>query len=672
MCGAILEEKAMLPHSAYPRHWRRRSADVGGLHLATENSGQGQGWMGGSSDQVETIFAELLSDMYTETLNSVNDNSLDSVPADLPESVRSRLIWSLDRWHFEPHLLPDEEVLACTLILFETLFRVEGMQDVIPLTMQQITSFIHHLRRIYRYENTYHNFEHALDVLQASQSYLKSAGMIPSPTILFEPNRLFKPKKAFDNGSLITSLGLRELFALYVAAIGHDVGHPGFTNGFMKNAKTPLSLVFDHTSALEQMHCQLLLRVMKHHGLGVLLDDPKHGSHFRKILWQSVLATDMGVHEAFMQRFKKLIDGESASLCYRQVTVCQAILKNADISNPTRPFLVSKHWANALMQEWTAQAHLEEEYQLQQTVMSSDDPLKEAESQIFFIGRFAKPLLELTVRAVPEMNMYHTHCKLNLQTWNKRKIELIKENASVVTTRQNSPLSSPPPLSASSSISPLSPPIPNSPRQSDSYLTAFPLTLPTYQPKGDESVHPYPPSSTTRSSDHESQPESPSECESVTSSMFSPISDTSSSRYPSTTSSTGNGHIQTQAQRNTKSHLLNVPNNHAAIRNASKMGSIGKQQQLKKKLSRNSWCATSTTSTLSTGLAAMFHSPPSPTSTSSSTSSPAIPALTKSNVDSMSPPSELTTTPVNSQDPTPPPSNGAFLMKRSITLQVSP
>jgi hypothetical protein len=30
--------------------WKRRSADVGGLHLATENSGQGQGWMGYSGE----------------------------------------------------------------------------------------------------------------------------------------------------------------------------------------------------------------------------------------------------------------------------------------------------------------------------------------------------------------------------------------------------------------------------------------------------------------------------------------------------------------------------------------------------------------------------------------------------------------------------------------------
>lgn len=85
--------------SNYVRDWRRRSADVGGLHLATENTGHGQGWMGGHPGEIEyvvaltkdsslsanegnnvfspsSMFAEMLSDMYTETLNSVNDNGL--------------------------------------------------------------------------------------------------------------------------------------------------------------------------------------------------------------------------------------------------------------------------------------------------------------------------------------------------------------------------------------------------------------------------------------------------------------------------------------------------------------------------------------------------------------------------------------------------------------------
>lgn len=41
--------------SANVKDWRRRSADIGGLHLATENSSQGQGWMGGQPGEIEYV-----------------------------------------------------------------------------------------------------------------------------------------------------------------------------------------------------------------------------------------------------------------------------------------------------------------------------------------------------------------------------------------------------------------------------------------------------------------------------------------------------------------------------------------------------------------------------------------------------------------------------------------
>jgi len=54
------------------------------------------------------------------------------------------------------------------------------------------------------------------------------------------------------------------------------------------------------------------------------------------------------------------------------------------------------------MEEWTAQASLEKHCQLPPTVKPSDgDPVSEAKGQVFFINAFAKPLLELTARAIP-------------------------------------------------------------------------------------------------------------------------------------------------------------------------------------------------------------------------------------------------------------------------------
>lgn len=105
----------------------------------------------------------------------------------------------------------------------------------------QISAFVHHLRQIYRYENTYHNFEHALDVLQATQCYLSTAKVVPPVTILLEPGRTWRSTRSQDDNSLIHTLGLRDLFALYIAAIGHDVGHPGLTNAFMVGPEPHLS-----------------------------------------------------------------------------------------------------------------------------------------------------------------------------------------------------------------------------------------------------------------------------------------------------------------------------------------------------------------------------------------------------------------------------------------------
>jgi len=56
-----------------PGQCRRRSVDVGGLALALENQGLGHGWGGWEErESGEVRYAELLSDMYTQTQSTVN------------------------------------------------------------------------------------------------------------------------------------------------------------------------------------------------------------------------------------------------------------------------------------------------------------------------------------------------------------------------------------------------------------------------------------------------------------------------------------------------------------------------------------------------------------------------------------------------------------------------
>ncbi|KAF5357004.1 hypothetical protein D9756_006482 [Leucocoprinus leucothites] len=391
------------------------------------------------------------------------------------------------------------------------------MLDVIP-------RFIAHIRQLYRWQNHYHNFEHALDVLQAIHCYLRAAGMVPSVSLLLTdvdaPGGMWSSAREHDSGPLVTCLMPQEIFALYLAAIGHDVGHPGFNNPFMKNADTPLSQVYDNQSALEQMHSYLLLMAMRQYGLGSLLDDPKSGYLFRKILKGSVLATDMGVHQAFMETLKQVLDGTTEASngivnwhtqkCTRQVFVCQLLLKNADISNPCRPFLVSKQWASALQEEWACQYKFENFLQLQHTVNPSNGPLAEANSQVFFTKHIAKPLVDMTTIAIPELKQYSYHCAENLREW-ERILQELKEAPvidSVSTTPSISGSSTNPSSSSTSSSSSQIPPLSpsDSPTRQDfnTSSTATP-NIPPYTnhhtnehvPLQSSSISPIPMSTTT-------------------------------------------------------------------------------------------------------------------------------------------------------------------------------
>ena len=180
--------------------------------------------------------------------------------------------------------------------------------------------------------------------------------------------------------------------------------------------------VYDDKSVLEQMHYALMTSIMRTTGLAVLLDRPVSGQSFRKMMNMIVIATDMGVHAEFMERFQKMIDGAVEDELQRRVLVCQAIIKCADISNPvcqetpatrvhsscdahaiyqSRPYIVSQDWAAALESEWASQQLLEQHLHLPTSVRPASDDLSEVNTQLFFIKTFARPLFELTAKGIP-------------------------------------------------------------------------------------------------------------------------------------------------------------------------------------------------------------------------------------------------------------------------------
>ncbi|KAF8579226.1 HD-domain/PDEase-like protein [Ramaria rubella] len=588
----------LTPAHALSSILRRRSVDTGGLNLAVNDhagSGSGRGY-GGWVEQTQEApgsidVAELVIAMREETNSVINQaypaTSTTIRPSSETDAQRESYIRKLATWHFDASHLPHDQVLLCTTLLFELLWSIEGMEEDIGLMFDIIPPFLARVSKIYREQTSYHNFQHALDVLQAIYCYLCQADCIPSVEILLDGEQTdLTPLFHSDLGKgkaraspaadvlptahqsrkiwrrpqpktlLQRTLRNQDLFALFVAAIGHDIGHPGLSNAFMKNAKTPLAELFDDASVLEKMHCTLLLQVMRKHRMGHLLDrrlphmthessfssvsrsrsrtesDPGvlnhvngisyeqnennadalrsltplpmrpvlkksvstyHGSsesaangtgtEFRSLLVKTILATDMSVHFQWMPKFAELHEcvaraaenvedfGKTVDEVDFQsrLLLCQALIKCADISNPSRPPPACKHWSWSLLAEWTEQALLEKKLELPISVCASDDPKVAALGQIGFITSFTSPLLVTTSTVIPEMEIFGKQCDDNLAMW-KTKVEELDLKASM---EDSSPLNISPPASESNASSPLT--LPTSPPD---VSTMFPLSLP--------------------------------------------------------------------------------------------------------------------------------------------------------------------------------------------------
>lgn len=252
--------------------------------------------------------------------------------------------------------------------------------------------------------------------------------------------------------------------------------------------------MYEDKSVLENMHCMLVVQLLRKYGFGFLIERTKSSSEaqalsnldqksFRQVLYSSILATDMSLHFAWVQRLKEFDDrlksGEAGAVEDERILICQALIKCADISNPvsltistvwlstdthlqSRPIGVSQHWSSVLLEEWAKQASLEQDLSLPVSVVASADAALQAKGQIGFIDLFTKPLFEAVSDALPELQPYADSCVENQTIWKARLAELTEKEGD-----------------EGEAVRTLIQPAVEGASQDERFKTLFPLLLPT-------------------------------------------------------------------------------------------------------------------------------------------------------------------------------------------------
>ena len=185
----------------------------------------------------------------------------------------------------------------------------------------------------------YHNFRHAVDVLQSLFYFLVQIGALPPYPVGAAP-----PPRSQEQSAVAKLIGPFEAMTLLISAIGHDVGHPGVNNMFLVKLNAPLAQLYNDQSVLESFHCAAYSQILRRHWPAAFNDKA-----IRRLMISSILATDMGVHSDYMQQMGNLqqkihdsntTDGWSPKdIDSFRVLTCGLLIKCADISNVVSPLL---------------------------------------------------------------------------------------------------------------------------------------------------------------------------------------------------------------------------------------------------------------------------------------------------------------------------------------------
>jgi hypothetical protein len=278
--------------------------------------------------QTRTWLTSELSVTDSDKDTDVFDSSLWVKPIDsqTTEQLRS---WEFDVWSFD-----NEESLMNLVV---EIFRDFNLFDLHRIDIAAFRHFLVELKKNYQCSNPYHNFRHAFDCIH--MCYL-----------------LVTRAKASEYLNSI------EILALFFAALLHDVDHPGLNNAFQIQTLSELALRYNDRSVLENHHCssgfQLLLKfdLLK----GLTTDEFRR---FRKVVVDVILATDLTYHVEFVSKMQNVLKGDRFKReddDHRGILVT-AIMKCADVSNPTRTFPVAKYWARMVQEEFFMQGDKEKE-----------------------------------------------------------------------------------------------------------------------------------------------------------------------------------------------------------------------------------------------------------------------------------------------------------------------
>ena len=330
-------------------------------------------------------------------------NTLNSENYDISKSITSK---NFDIFNFETLVGYNNVLPLVGRIILENL----GLLDENILKQDKLESFLYSVSNQYKQETLYHNSMHGADVTHSSYIFI-----------------------THSNAEKLAKTNLLDILSIIIAALGHDLGHPGLTNMFHMNDSTDIAITYNDISIFENYHASLLFRTLRKSENNIFekLSNIDY-KIIRKRMISEILSTDMANHGKVVSVIKSkivlnennefrlnLLSGNEQTKNEEQQSLLDFILHLADLAHNTKLFDVSLKWVTLLSEEFWRQGDLEKKKNLPVSFLCDREKYNIPQSQKGFITGFIVPTFEIMVTVFPSLKFTLDNANNNLKEWQK-------------------------------------------------------------------------------------------------------------------------------------------------------------------------------------------------------------------------------------------------------------
>lgn len=243
-----------------------------------------------------------------------------------------------------------------------------------------------------------------------------------------------------QESKIIEHLQPLEIMASLLGAVCHDLDHPGVNQPFLIATSNHLAALYENTSVLENHHWRSAIGCLLESGVAEQITFIR--PELEKQISSLILATDITRQQEFIGTFKDFLNNNTLNMriADHRHFILQIALKCADISNPCRPWDVSKKWSLKVCEEFFRQGDFERQLNLPVTSLCDRQSTTVPKIQTGFFKFVVTPLMVEWHRFLKSDLSYRMmrHLKCNEKQWDVRlQAEIAEETRTEMSDAEN-------------------------------------------------------------------------------------------------------------------------------------------------------------------------------------------------------------------------------------------